>query len=106
MLLLAGLAAEVTFRGVRLIRPSRVAMDPKLGWKINAYISRHPPGRRLDGTTYSNSFRSSAHGFRAWGDTATPKKRLLVVGDSFTEAYQVSNDQTYYARLHRMLGDD
>jgi hypothetical protein len=73
---------------------------------MNANVQRKMQGVRQDGKKYEIAYSTGPHGFRVWGDIATQRHRVLVVGDSFTEAYQVSNDKTYYAVLKRMLGED
>ncbi len=42
------------------------------------------------------------HGFKRWGDLNAKKKKVLVLGDSFTEAY-VTNGQEYYAYIEENL---
>ena len=43
------------------------------------------------------AFRTNEYGFRHWGDLRSDKPRILFVGDSFTYAENVSDQQTYYA---------
>src|SRR5437867_3136868 len=43
-------------------------------------------------------------GFRRFGDPSSSRPKLLVVGDSFTHALEVSDDKTYYALLGDRLG--
>lgn len=44
-------------------------------------------------------YHTGDHGFRMFGDPATTKPKVLVIGDSFTEAATVSDGETYYHRL-------
>ncbi len=44
-------------------------------------------------------YRTGPGGFRLFGDPHTSKPRVLVLGDSFTEAAMVSDGETYYHRL-------
>jgi hypothetical protein len=41
-------------------------------------------------------FSSTREGFRRYGEPKTSKTKVLAVGDSTTQAYQVSDGQTYY----------
>lgn len=41
-------------------------------------------------------FSSTRDGFRRFGDPQTSKTKVLAVGDSITQAYQVSDGQAYY----------
>lgn len=44
-------------------------------------------------------YHTGRGGFRLFGDTKTSKPKVLVLGDSFTEAVMVSDGETYYHRL-------
>lgn len=41
-------------------------------------------------------FSSNGEGFRRFGDPQTSKTKVLALGDSFTQAYQVSDGHAYY----------
>ena len=76
-------------------------LDDKLGWRpvANLSIDRELPGfGRVHHTT-------TRGGFRVFGDPASTKLRLFVLGDSYTEAATVSDGETYYERLGRMRSD-
>jgi len=45
------------------------------------------------------------HGFKRWGDIDTDKRKILVLGDSFTESPWVENGEEYYAYLETGLDD-
>lgn len=98
------LFAEAGQRVIHRRSPPRAVRDPVLGWRMNADIRREMKGIRSDGKEYDIHFSSTTNGFRMWGDPSAGRKRLLVVGDSFTEAVQVSDDKTYYALLKQKLG--
>ena len=54
---------------------------------------------------YYTKYESTKYGFRFFGDTSTDTlKRLLVIGDSYTQAPEVANDKTYYSILKDSLG--
>lgn len=45
------------------------------------------------------------HGFKRWGDVNTRKKKMLILGDSFTEMFWVSNGEEWYSYLEKEFGD-
>jgi hypothetical protein len=45
------------------------------------------------------------HGFKRWGDTNTHKPKWFVIGDSFTQAIQVSNGEEWYSYLENRFND-
>jgi hypothetical protein len=56
-----------------------------------------------DGTEYAVNMSQTEDGFRAFGDLASGKPRVFVIGDSFTQATDVSDDKTYYTYLKASL---
>lgn len=81
------------------MRGSIVAADREivadLGWRTvpNATIDADMPG--FGRVRYS----TRRGGFRLFGDPASPKPKVLVLGDSFTHAATVSDGDAYYHRL-------
>ncbi len=78
-------------------------MDERLGWRATRnYIWR---GTKTDagGTAYQVDMSTNEQGFRLFGNPATEKKKIFVIGDSFTHAKDVSNDKAYYAHLGTLL---
>ena len=71
------------------------------GWvaQPNLNETREVPGYGLV------HFSTGAHGFRRWGDVGTRRRKLLVLGDSYTQAGMVSDGETYYDLLARELPD-
>ena len=56
------------------------------------------------GTVYLVRYKTGPHGFRLFGNpNSTDETKVLIIGDSFTHAIHVSNDQTYYALIQRRL---
>lgn len=52
------------------------------------------------GTRYMVDFKTDSNGFRIYGDPeAKDRKKVLFLGDSFTQAVDVSNSKTYYGIL-------
>jgi hypothetical protein len=84
--------------------PPRLRNDPVLGWRcVENYRGssvRADAGGRRHRVLYSTDER----GLRNSGDLHSGRPRVLVLGDSYTQAVAVSDEETYAARLGRMLG--
>lgn len=66
-----------------------------LGWQTSAnqvFSQNHPV---FGAVNYS----TGKHGFRNFGDINTEKLKVMVLGDSYTQAGQVSDGETYYQYL-------
>lgn len=101
-LVLFGFMAEGGVRGYfYLIEKSSVRggnISRYLGWdtKANIQINADKNMKRGYGRiTYS----TQKYGFRIFGDVYTRKKKILIIGDSTTEANTVSDGKTYYEYL-------
>jgi len=85
--------------GVRsLFGPPDREIDAVLGWRpvANVALDRDMPGfGRVHYTTRTG-------GFRVFGDPSSTKLKVLVIGDSYTEAATVSDGETYYERFARI----
>jgi hypothetical protein len=71
------------------------ALAADLGW-------RPVPNTAIDGDLREFGrvhVTTGRGGFRLFGDPATTKSKVLVLGDSFTHAAMVSDGETYYHRL-------
>ena len=74
--------------------------DPELGWTLRPQISV-----RRASAEYQHQVATGPHGFR--GDPPRGAARTVVVlGDSFVEAFQVPRAHTFVARLDEALGPD
>lgn len=96
--LLAG--AEATTRAVlqRNRLPLRTT-SAELGWQTAANIRlryQHPAFGPVQ-------FSTGPYGFRRFGDTASSRPRILVIGDSYTEASQVSDGEAYYDHIAKLV---
>src|SRR5581483_7549683 len=108
--LIAGVGAtEVVLRAYQSFeskwkRPLRfIVPDARLGWRANAdyrveYLRLGANGRR-ESVLYS----SARDGFRVFGDLNSKQARLLIIGDSFTQAVNVATESTYAALLGKAL---
>jgi lysophospholipase L1-like esterase len=85
-------------------RLNPIAIDPRLGWRSASNYRFDGPRRNVDGSVYTVHVSFRPDGFRVFGDPSAREPRVLVVGDSYTQAVQVSDDDTYYALLGRALG--
>jgi hypothetical protein len=70
-----------------------------LGWAPRANIKRAIP------TPYEGMvpYTAAAHGFRRFGALDIRRPRILVIGDSFTQAYNVPDGNAYFDHLARAL---
>lgn len=81
-------------------------LDDKLGWVPSPdYVVRQGHRRDAAGEEYDVDIRVGTNGFRAYGDSTqtNTKKRLFIIGDSFTHALEVSDNKTYFAKLRDAL---
>jgi hypothetical protein len=99
LLLLEG-AVRVAVAMIQAGNPPDRARDPEWGWAAR-------PHQRLTGSfpgygevTYS----TGPHGFRRYDDPASLRPKVLVLGDSVTQARKVSDGEVYFDHLARRLG--
>lgn len=72
-------------------------MDWKLGWKPKADYLYDGPMSDLNGKEYSVYLTTNDEGFRRYPkERVSEKYQILVIGDSYTQAVEVSDDKTYY----------
>ena len=107
---------EATIRLVHLLRdgvplletPSGrvgpIVLDPHLGWRATDGYTQDLAEQTSGGRIYAVHRSQGWHGFRQYGNVRSTKPKLLVIGDSFTQATAVSDDRTYHALLQRELG--
>lgn len=88
-----------TFDGLR-------EYDPELAWRsVRNYRGKDVQMQDKLGRPYARTLTTDSHGSRLWG-TRPGAPRLLFLGDSFTEAIEVSDDKTYGAVFSRLSGFD
>lgn len=76
---------------------SSIRLDRDLGWGPNPDF--HFVGERPDaaGRIYYADVSPGVYGFRYYGDPEVEgKKKILLIGDSYSHAVEVSLDKTYY----------
>ena len=110
------LLGELAIRTVHLLRddipftetPSGrvgpIVLDSRLGWRATDWYAQDLTETTAGGAVYTVHRSQGSHGFRQYGNVQTRKPKLLVIGDSFTQASAVSDDRTYHALLGRQLG--
>jgi len=98
----AGLAAHAE-RG-RVSRLSSIVLDDALGWRSTPSYTFRGARRNGDGTAYEVSVTFDGRGFRSSGRLDTGRPRILAIGDSFTQAVEVSDGEAYHAIVGAALG--
>lgn len=108
-LVAALLTAEIALRAYHVLKgrtaepPRTIERDGRLGWKATAdyQVRYRVPGG--EGTEQTVTYSAVRNGFRVWGDTSTSRPKLLIIGDSYTQAINVPTDKTYPALLSKAL---
>lgn len=86
-------------------RPSALRFDPVLGWAMRESYRRVYTQYTHGGSRYLVRFSTDSSGGRVCGDAGTgARRKILVVGDSFTEAWEVNDNLEYYCVAGRSLG--
>ena len=101
-----GLAlGEVSLRAYRAFKagtteqPTFTERDSLLGWRARAHYQVLHPVKNADGKVKTVLYSSVTGGFRLYGDVKATRLKVLVIGDSFTQAINVSTEETYPALL-------
>ncbi len=80
-----------------------ISLDDELGWRPTPDYSFSGELRDAGGNPYSVNISTDSEGFRIHGDPDEQQRRkVLFLGDSFTQAMHVSDDMTYFG----LLGDE
>ena len=85
-------------------RVGAIVLDPRLGWRATDWYAQDLIETTARGAVYTVHRSQGSHGFRQYGNVQSRKPKLLIIGDSFTQASAVSDDRTYHALLKRQLG--
>lgn len=72
-----------------------------LGWEIVPEVHSNRTIKGYGKVSYS----TGKHGFRTFGDTGSKNKKVLVIGDSVTQGYTVSDGNAYYDYLKKRAGN-
>jgi len=84
--------------------------DDKFGWVLNIYLDsvkserKNGCGEVVKTKKYADKFivKFPKADAREWKN----KKRILIIGDSVTQAHEVSTDYAYYDRLEELAGEN
>jgi|RhiMethySRZTD1v2_1073278.scaffolds.fasta_scaffold29222_6 hypothetical protein len=82
---------------------SPISLDQELGWRATENYRFEGIRENWGGTTYPATITQDEHGFRMYGDSASSKTKILVIGDSFTQAVDASDGHPYYAVVGNRL---
>ena len=69
-------------------------IDDERGWRPNPNYRFNGVERNADGRTHALTMSQETHGFRKFGEVDSARPRILVIGDSYTQAVEVSDDKT------------
>lgn len=84
---------------------SFITLDDKLGWRATENYRFDGTKHNSDGTEYAAKVSQDGRGFRMFGDLSG-KPRIFVIGDSFTQSVDASDNQTYFANLKQMIDSE
>ena len=76
----------------------RASLDADLGWKNTENYSTEKILVDAKGNEYIAKVHSSKYGFKVFGNINS-NNRILIVGDSFTDGNEVSNNKTFWGIL-------
>ncbi len=89
---------------VVLFRNPTIVLDDMLGWRSRPNHRYQGHMQDASGTWYDVNFETDENGFREFGDIASGRTKVLIIGDSFTHAVEVSNNKTYCHLLSGLAG--
>jgi lysophospholipase L1-like esterase len=95
---------EPDFKTSRTIHHGTARESQLLGWEAAPNYDTTRMVEQLDGSQRAVHYSNAANGFRTFGQIpADSLKKVLFIGDSFTQAVEVSDDETYYQRMKQLL---
>ncbi len=104
---------ELCFRGLIylkhgsvIFRPVTKTLDAKLGWRMKENVSFDLNCSDASGKPYELRFSTKIFGFRKYPLRRENRRSILFIGDSFTEAVDVSDSKTYYSLVGNKLQTD
>jgi len=98
MLIILGLG-EICLRLIFVKYPRPLTLDEKLGWKTTPNYYRRVVLKDAGGQEYQAEVTTDKNGFKLFGNPAAERTKIFVIGDSFTQALEVSNEKAYYGIL-------
>lgn len=89
---------------VALYRNHSIILDDTLGWRSRPNYRYHGKMEDASGKLYDVKNETDANGFREFGDISSGRTKILIIGDSYTHAVEVSNSNTYCHLLAGLTG--
>ncbi|MCU7835979.1 MAG: SGNH/GDSL hydrolase family protein [gamma proteobacterium symbiont of Taylorina sp.] len=77
--------------------------DKQLGWVITPKKKIQKFASDKTGRQYKINITTNEHGFRAWGNIDSKKKKILFIGDSFTADPNMSDADSYFGVVAKGL---
>ena len=89
---------------VNTVHRGTAEKDQELGWIAKSNVDSSFQLTEKDGSTHTVNYRTTNDGFREYGNVNEDSlKKVLFIGDSFTQAVEVSNEETYYHLMRSHL---
>ncbi len=88
------------------IHAGHTIFDETLGWKAATDYREQVEGHTAGGQVYLINRSQNEWGFRLFGDLDSRRTKILVLGDSFTQAIDASDNKTYYSVLQTLMNAD
>lgn len=77
--------------------------DSEIGWVPKSNLNYSRLRSDITGGTYTVTITTNNHGFRAWGDINAKKVKILFIGDSFTGDDHMSDEDSYYGQVKKII---
>ncbi|MFT6359277.1 MAG: hypothetical protein ACJAYJ_003506 [Saprospiraceae bacterium] len=77
--------------------------DNFLDWKMSPNYTFSGKVKDSKNEEYQVNLKYDEHGFKAYGDPNSTKKKVFFIGDSYTASVEVSNDKTFFNLLKDSL---
>jgi len=83
----------------QIFRPSVNINDKTLGWKLKKNFTFTFKEKDFYNQSYEVNFKTDSSGLRPFGDLSKNSKKILIIGDSFSNDPYSSNEKMWYAIL-------
>ena len=87
----------------QIFRPSVNINDEKLGWKLKKNFTFTFKEKDFYDESYEVIFKTDSNGLRPFGNLSKNSKKILILGDSFSNDPYSSNEKMWYAILANQL---
>lgn len=87
----------------QIFRPSVNINDEKLGWKLKKNFTFTFEEKDFYNESYEVNFETDTNGLRPFGNLSKNSKKILILGDSFSNDPYSSNEKMWYAILANKL---